>query len=626
MSKVSLGSVSNLSGNPGSAQTTINDNFQTISEQLDLLVSRDAESPNTMQADLDMNSKEILNLGSPTSAQSAARYADVTSGVVFTGIGTPAQVGNSGRFLGTDGTTASWRGKWPDRTTSEIAAGITPTDYNYAPGDVRRYGVIGDGITDDRVALQNAISSNSYVYFPVVATYIVSDQLNLINNSTLYFTKGAEIKLKTGVIDKYIIRGTAASNVSIIGATITGNGAFGFSSCYLTSCDNILFDNCKITKSGTMAIWAVGCSNLHVRNCDLSRNYGYGVDDRDGTKNSYIGNTFYLNGDTGVATGTGGRGINLWRCVGTRVIGNSFISNTEYGFRLYSEAADGTSNYGNIISGCYFNDNASSDLVLYDESLAGTLVLRNTISDCVAIRSINAPLGASFVLHGGDNTVVNCHVYKTGAFGTFAGFLFYYAFRNSIHNSSVYNTNDALGFSNATDCVVSNFRGRSVATVCGVGGIVGSGNTIRNSEFTHGGGGGSDVGIVHYNSTGKNWIENCRLDGFNIGIYIGTEAVALRNNTTINSGSAGLRKDNNAQAGQELVGNTWDSTNPALIQNLERTNGRAELWYTAAPTIRTWAVGDMTWNTATVAGGTPGWVCTAAGTPGTWKAMANVAA
>lgn len=58
------------------------------------------------------------------------------------------------------------------------------------------------------------------------------------------------------------------------------------------------------------------------------------------------------------------------------------------------------------------------------------------------------------------------------------------------------------------------------------------------------------------------------------------------------------------------------------------------MWYSddraftgsAAPTAGTWIRGSIVWNYAPSAGGTPGWVCTAAGTPGTWKAMANVAA
>lgn len=45
----------------------------------------------------------------------------------------------------------------------------------------------------------------------------------------------------------------------------------------------------------------------------------------------------------------------------------------------------------------------------------------------------------------------------------------------------------------------------------------------------------------------------------------------------------------------------------------------------AAPTTGTWKQGDIVWNTAPASGGAPGWVCTTAGTPGTWKAMANLA-
>jgi hypothetical protein len=39
----------------------------------------------------------------------------------------------------------------------------------------------------------------------------------------------------------------------------------------------------------------------------------------------------------------------------------------------------------------------------------------------------------------------------------------------------------------------------------------------------------------------------------------------------------------------------------------------------AIPTVGTWAVGDLVYNTAPVSGGYVGWVCTTAGTPGTWK-------
>jgi hypothetical protein len=46
----------------------------------------------------------------------------------------------------------------------------------------------------------------------------------------------------------------------------------------------------------------------------------------------------------------------------------------------------------------------------------------------------------------------------------------------------------------------------------------------------------------------------------------------------------------------------------------------------SAPSSGTWAVGDMIWNSAVTAGGNIGWVCTTAGTPGTWKTFGAISA
>tara|TARA_X000001382_G_scaffold129998_1_gene123497 strand:+ start:8432 stop:9796 length:1365 start_codon:yes stop_codon:yes gene_type:complete len=59
--KVTLTTLSGLS-NETTAITSINNNFNAIAEQLDLLLSRDGESPNTLTADLDINSNRIRNL------------------------------------------------------------------------------------------------------------------------------------------------------------------------------------------------------------------------------------------------------------------------------------------------------------------------------------------------------------------------------------------------------------------------------------------------------------------------------------------------------------------------------------------------------------------------------------
>ncbi|MDX1370851.1 MAG: glycosyl hydrolase family 28-related protein [Nitrososphaeraceae archaeon] len=53
---------------------------------------------------------------------------------------------------------------------------------------------------------------------------------------------------------------------------------------------------------------------------------------------------------------------------------------------------------------------------------------------------------------------------------------------------------------------------------------------------------------------------------------------------------------------------------------------RPIVWRTAAPTTGTWENGAIVWNRTPAAGGVPGWICTSSGTPGTWKAMANLSA
>lgn len=54
--------------------------------------------------------------------------------------------------------------------------------------------------------------------------------------------------------------------------------------------------------------------------------------------------------------------------------------------------------------------------------------------------------------------------------------------------------------------------------------------------------------------------------------------------------------------------------------------GRKTIFTSTIPAQGTWAVGDIAYNDAPSAGGTVGWVCTTAGTPGTWKTFGSIAA
>lgn len=77
MARVTLTTVSNLTGNPTAAALAINNNLTAISAVLDELLSRsDAVNPNTVSQTLDMNSNRLINLPTPVGINDAARLAD----------------------------------------------------------------------------------------------------------------------------------------------------------------------------------------------------------------------------------------------------------------------------------------------------------------------------------------------------------------------------------------------------------------------------------------------------------------------------------------------------------------------------------------------------------------------
>lgn len=75
-----------------------------------------------------------------------------------------------------------------------------------------------------------------------------------------------------------------------------------------------------------------------------------------------------------------------------------------------------------------------------------------------------------------------------------------------------------------------------------------------------------------------------------------------------------------------LVVGTDAVINPAKFGNTIDAGGRSILWAASTPPGGTWKVGDIVFNNTPSAGGTVGWVCTTAGTPGTWKTFGSIAA
>lgn len=91
----------------GYASTTeLNDNFDLVEAAVENTLSRDGTTPNSMAAQLDMDSNRVINVGQPVDDNDAARKKDVDLAISTS---LPDQTGNANKALTSNGTTATWQ-------------------------------------------------------------------------------------------------------------------------------------------------------------------------------------------------------------------------------------------------------------------------------------------------------------------------------------------------------------------------------------------------------------------------------------------------------------------------------------------------------------------------------------
>ena len=89
------------------------------------------------------------------------------------------------------------------RTTAEIAASVTPTNYFYPEGNVLRYGASGDGVANDGSAVLSAINVSEAgvpAYFPEGYTFLCSSWTQHTTTAAIRLYGGGTIKGNGSVI------------------------------------------------------------------------------------------------------------------------------------------------------------------------------------------------------------------------------------------------------------------------------------------------------------------------------------------------------------------------------------------------------------------------------------------
>lgn len=538
--------------------------------------------------------------------------------------------------------------------------------------NVLDYGAVPDDTTDSATAIQAAINAGASEGLPVIIDeqYVVASALVLPSNTTIVGSG----RLRQTSADTNLLIGGNINNVTIKGVTLRGlgtdydgepfsgfTGRNGFLLTNSVTVSNFVFDGVTFENFGGNYIRFSGAaisSQIMISNCrffgtnlygtampvvpsgDVAGNSQFAITLARSSRAVISSNMFY---QTGSAVQVGEPSSNI------SIVGNSMIDMLEQ-HGCYIQTPQGIVVSGNTIDGTAFTG-------IKSQFGAATVVGTNSSMSFTGNVVMNATgNGINVVNTGADPTVLAKNVTITG---------------NAVYDAA----SDAIDVTHVENAIIANNTiraGRSGIVFANGVNVNISDNVISNIN---------QIGIwvnqinngvcKRVKITSNTIVDPCRAatSTTNFGIRFGAassvtetcEEILLDGNYIEDTGGsplmryavfvqnsqpqAALRIKNNIGRNADDHGVRFQATTPALLENDNNvweggigpttampvtpvTQGRVRGVYSgdAAPTTGTYVIGDIVYDESPTAGGTLGWVCTAGGTPGTWKTFGAISA
>lgn len=236
------------------------------------------------------------------------------------------------------------------QTLAEVAAGVTPTNYAYPPGDTRRYGAVGDGVTDDTNAINDCADvcrEGGYTLLLPAITSLVSSSLNFSQITV----RGTD---DSGFANPHIVASSAQFNVILSYGNSTFENFFidgGWDASSIGQSGDVFhFDatgqnpsnvaynihlrNVRIRKAKKRAVYWYKGGYGSIRSCAMN-NVGLHVVELEGTVDPQT-TTIVIDGNSTLSDADNGDALKMTECVNIMCCG-VVMENTN-GISLHSSA------------------------------------------------------------------------------------------------------------------------------------------------------------------------------------------------------------------------------------------------------------------------------------------------